>query len=156
MLGLGLVRGGLVVRGYINCKEDVTLWNSRVSYYYKGRPRRSISSAKQRKGQRVCSAIQSDNLGSSVDKDIHCDHTGQNGSWEISREICYHRIKCSVTNSLTALMRKWYLNSAFQPYSYPQRLQESTDRTKINTSNLMSTWGVEMRGERWYKIGGRS
>ena len=39
-------------------------------------------------------------------------------SWNISRESCYHRIKCSAANSLAALIRKWYLNSNFQPYSY--------------------------------------
>ena len=38
--------------------------------------------------------------------------------WNISKESCYHRIKCSVANSLTALMWKWYLNSGFQPYSF--------------------------------------
>ena len=70
---------------------------------------------------------------------------------------CYHRIKCSVTNSLTALMKNSCLNNAFQPYSYPQRLQEGADKTSIHTSihtsNLMSTWWVEMRGEMWYQRG---
>ena len=65
------------------------------------------------------------------------------------RESCYHRIKCSVANSLAALIRKRYLNSAFQPYNYPQILQEGTDGTRINTSILMSTWRVEMRREMW-------
>ena len=71
-------------------------------------------------------------------------------------ESCYHCIKYSVTKSLASLIRKWYLNSAFQLYSYPQRLQEGADGTSINISNLTSTWRVEMRGEMWYKIGGRS
>ena len=39
-------------------------------------------------------------------------------SWNISRESCYHCIKCSVANYLVTLMRNWYLNSNFQPYSY--------------------------------------
>ena len=39
-------------------------------------------------------------------------------SWNISRESYYHRIKCSAANYLEALMRNWYLNSNFQPYSY--------------------------------------
>ena len=46
----------------------------------KGKPRRSISSAKQRRGQKVSSIIQSDFPGSSVNKDMHCEYTGQNGS----------------------------------------------------------------------------
>ena len=48
------------------------------------------------------------------------------------------------------------MNSTFQPYNYPQRFQEGADGTRINISNLMSTWRVEMRGEMWYKIGGMS
>ena len=39
-------------------------------------------------------------------------------SWNISRESYYHRIKCSTTNSLAALMRNGYLNNNFQPYNY--------------------------------------
>ena len=50
-----------------------------------GRPRRSISSAKLSRGQKVCSVIQSDVLGSSVDKDMHCERKGQIGSWIISK-----------------------------------------------------------------------
>ena len=46
----------------------------------RGRLRRSISLAKQRRGQKVSSIIQSDILGSSVDKDMHCECTGQSGS----------------------------------------------------------------------------
>ena len=46
----------------------------------RGMPRRSISLAQRIKGQKVSSIIQSDVLGNSVDKDMHCEHTGQNGS----------------------------------------------------------------------------
>ena len=46
----------------------------------RGRSRMSISSAKQRKGSEVSSIIQSDFPRSSVDKDMHCERTGQNGS----------------------------------------------------------------------------
>jgi len=48
--------------------------------------RKSISSAKQRRGQKVSSIIQSDIPESSVDKDMHCERTGQSGSWEISKK----------------------------------------------------------------------
>ena len=34
----------------------------------------------RRKGQKVSSIIQSDVLGNSVDKDMHCERMGQNGS----------------------------------------------------------------------------
>jgi len=34
----------------------------------------------------VSSIIQSDILGSSGDKDMHCECTGQCGSWEISKK----------------------------------------------------------------------
>ena len=46
----------------------------------RGRPRRSISSAKQRMSQKVSSIIQSDILGNFVAKDMHCERMGQNGS----------------------------------------------------------------------------
>ena len=41
---------------------------------------RSISSAKRKMGQKVISIIQSDVLGNSVSKDMHCERTRQNGS----------------------------------------------------------------------------
>ena len=63
------------------------------------------------------------------------------------RESCYHRIECSVANFLAALMRKWSLNSVFQPYNYPQKLQEGVDGTCINTDHLPCTWRVEMKRE---------
>ena len=37
------------------------------------------------------------------------------------------------------------MNSNFQPYSYSQRLQEGADGIRINTSNLVYTWKVEMK-----------
>ena len=46
----------------------------------RGRPRRSISSAKQRMSQKVSSIIQRDISGNSVAKDMHCERMGQNGS----------------------------------------------------------------------------
>ena len=41
----------------------------------RGRPRRSISSVKQRRSQKVNSIIQNDILASSVDKSMHCERT---------------------------------------------------------------------------------
>ena len=41
----------------------------------RGKPRRSITSAKQRRGQKVSSIIQNDIPRSSVDKDMHCERT---------------------------------------------------------------------------------
>ena len=46
----------------------------------RGRLRRRISSAKRRRGQKMSSIIQSDIPGNFVDKDMHCECTGQNGS----------------------------------------------------------------------------
>ena len=42
----------------------------------RGKPRRSITSAKQRRGQKVSSIIQNDIPGSSVDKNMHYERTG--------------------------------------------------------------------------------
>ena len=47
------------------------------------------------------------------DKNMHCERTEQMGVGKYLRKSCYHRIECSAANSLTTLMRKWYLNSRF-------------------------------------------
>ena len=78
----------------------------------RGRSRRSISSAKRRRGQKVCFVIQNDVLGSSVDKDMHCERTRQMGVKKYLRKNCYHRIECSITNSLAVFMWRRSLNSA--------------------------------------------
>ena len=49
---------------------------------------------------------QSDLPGNSNDRDVRHKHTKKMGTQKYLRESCYHRIKCSVTNSLAALMRK--------------------------------------------------
>ena len=104
------------------------------------------------RGQKVCSVIQNDIPGTSSDKDMYHERTGQMGAVKYLRESCYNRIECFVTNTLTTLMRKWYLNSNFQSYSYSQRLQEGADGTMINTNNLMYMWRVEIKERREYKI----
>ena len=71
-----------------------------------GRPRRSISSAKLSRRQKVCSIIQGDVLGNSIDKHMHYERTGQMGDEKYLRESCYHHIECSTANSLATLMRK--------------------------------------------------
>ena len=73
-----------MVREYINIREDIRLWTSQASYDCRGRLRRSITSAKRRKGQKVGYIVQSDVPGSSVNKDMHRERTRKNGSWEIS------------------------------------------------------------------------
>ena len=45
-------------------------------------------------------------------------------------------MKCTTPNQLFALMWMWYLNSAFQPYNYTQRLQEGFDGTSIKASSI--------------------
>ena len=97
------------------------------------------------------SAIQSNVPGDSIDKDTYYRSTRQKGTMKYLRESYYHHIEYSVTNSLTALIWKWYLNSNFQPYSYFQRLQESANRTGINVRNLVYPWRVEMKEGRQYK-----
>ena len=71
----------------------------------KGEPRRNVSSAKQRKGQKVWSAIQSNVMGYLIDKNTHHESTGQREVMKYLRENCHHYI-CSTANSLAALMWK--------------------------------------------------
>ena len=49
---------------------------------------------------------QSDLLGSSNDRDVCHKRTRKTGTQKYLRENCYHRIECSVANSLATLMRK--------------------------------------------------
>ena len=49
---------------------------------------------------------QSDLPGSSNDRDVRHKRTRKMGTQKYLRESCYHRIECSVANSLAALMRK--------------------------------------------------
>ena len=78
----------------------------------RGRSRRSISSAKRRRGQKVCSVVENDILRNSIDKDMHCERIGQMGAKKYLRKNCYHCIECFTTNSLTAFMWRRPLNSA--------------------------------------------
>ena len=96
--------------------------------------------------------VQGDLLGNSTDMDVYYKCTGGMEVQKYLRERFYYCIECSVPNSLAALMRKWSLNSVFQPYSYPQKLQKGADGTKININNLLSTWKVKVRRKRWYKL----
>ena len=58
----------------------------------------------QSRGPKVWSAIQGNVPRDSIDKDTHHEGTGQKAIMKYLRESCYHRIECSVTNSLAALM----------------------------------------------------
>ena len=101
--------------------------------------RRNISSTKWSEDQNVYPIIQGDIPGSSINKDMHYERTWGIEARKYLRENYYHHIEYYVVNSLAVLIRKWYLNNTFQ---------EGADGTRINTSNLLSTWRVEMRRER--------
>ena len=49
---------------------------------------------------------QSDLLGSFNNRDVRHKRTRKMGIQKYQRESCYHRIECSIANSLAALMRK--------------------------------------------------
>ena len=68
--------------------------------------RRNASSVEQSRGQKVRSALQSNVLRGSIDKEIHHESTGQREAMKYLRESCYHRIEYSIANSLAALMWK--------------------------------------------------
>ena len=71
-----------------------------------GGPRRNASSAEQSRGPNVWSAFQSNISRDSIDKNTDHKGTRQRETMKYLKESCYHHIKCSVTNSLTALMWK--------------------------------------------------
>ena len=68
--------------------------------------RRNASLAEQNRGQKVWSAIKSNVLENSIDKDKYQEGPGQREAIKYLRESCYHDIECSVANLLAALMRK--------------------------------------------------
>ena len=77
-----------------------------VMMVQKDGPRRNASSVKQSRGQKVRSALQSNVLRGSIDKEIHHESTGQREAMKYLRESWYHRIEYSIANSLAALMWK--------------------------------------------------
>ena len=66
----------------------------------------SISSTKRSGGQKECPVIQGNILENSINKDIRYECIGQLECGKYLREICYHRIECSIANALATLMRK--------------------------------------------------
>ena len=59
----------------------------------------------------MCSVVQNNILGSSINKDMHCERTGQMGANKYLSKSYYHRIECSAANSLAAFMWRRPLNS---------------------------------------------
>ena len=101
-------------------------------------PRRNVTSAEQSRGRKMWSAIKSNIPDRSMDKDKYQEGTGQRKATKYLRKSYYHHIKCSATNSLAALMRKWFLNSSFQPSSYYPKTSKMCwwDKTQHQQSEL--------------------
>ena len=68
--------------------------------------RRNASLTGQSRGQKVQFNINSNVPENSIDYDKYQEGTGQREAIKYLKESCYHRIECSVANSLAALMRK--------------------------------------------------
>ena len=99
-----------------------------------------------------CRGLKSDQPSSNRQQAIVLGRISIRKRWDnrelrnIWKESCYDHIECSASNPLAALMWKWCPNNNFQPYSYPQRLQECADGTSIKKiSNLTYTWRAEMK-----------
>jgi len=107
----------------------------------RGRLRRSIFSAKRKKGQKVCSVVQNDIPRSSIDKDMHCERTGQVGAKKYLSKSCYHHIEYSTVNSLAAFIWRRPLNSVI--------LVAPTHRGSVRVSNGTSTQVVAWTINKW-------
>ena len=95
----------------------------------RGKPRKSISLAKRKRGQKVCSVVQDDAPRSSINKDMHCKCTGQMGAKKYLRKSYYHHIECSSANSLAIFLWRRLLNSAALialTYRRPIRVSDGT------------------------------
>ena len=66
----------------------------------------NASSTEQSRGPKVWSAIYDNIPEDSINKNKHHRSAGQKKVLKYLRESSYHRIKCSLVNSLAALMRK--------------------------------------------------
>ena len=107
----------------------------------RGRPRRSISSAKRRRGQKVCSVVQNDIPRSSIDKNMHCERTRQMRAKKYLRKSYYHCIEYFVANFLTAFIWRRPLNSV--------ALVVSTHKVLIKVSDGTSTQVVGRTIDKW-------
>ena len=92
----------------------------------------------EERGQKVCHIIQSDIPRNSVNKDMHCEHTRQNGAKKYLGESCYYRIKCSAANSPAALMWRRPLNSA----ALATPTHRGPKRISDGTSTQVVTWAI--------------
>ena len=68
--------------------------------------RMKVSSTEQGRGSKVWFAVQGNVSEDFIGKDKHHRSIGQREAIKYLRESYYHRIECSIANSLTALMRK--------------------------------------------------
>ena len=89
----------------------------------------------------MCSVVQNDVSGSSIDKDMHCERTGKMGAKKYLRKSCNHRIECSTTNFLAAFMLRRSLNSA--------ALVAFTHKGPVKVSNGTSTQAVTWTVDKW-------
>ena len=89
----------------------------------------------------MCSVIQNDILGNSIDKDMHFERIGQVGVKKCLRKSCYHHIECSAANSLAAFMWRKPLNSAV--------LVAPTHRGPVRMSDGTSTQAVAWTIDKW-------
>ena len=70
----------------------------------KGGRRRITSLAEQSRGPKLWSVIQGNITGCPTDKDTRHEGTRQRGTMKYLRKSCYHRIECSIANSLATLI----------------------------------------------------
>ena len=75
------------------------------------------------------SSYHGDLLGSSSDKDVYYKRVRMIGTYKYLRESCYHRIECTATTFLAALMLRRPLNSAVlatTTHRKPERVSDGT------------------------------
>ena len=89
----------------------------------------------------MCSIVHNDVPESSINKDMHCKRTGQMGAKKYLRKSCYHRIECSIANSLATFMWRRPLNSA--------ALVTPTHRGPVRVSDGTSTQVVTWTIDKW-------
>ena len=90
---------------------------------------------------------------SSIDKDVHHEHTKRRGTKKYLRESCYHRIECTAATFLATFMWRRLLNSATlatPTHRGPERVFDGTSTEVMPW--MVNNWRVKIIEKEIYNV----
>ena len=96
---------------------------------------------------------QSDLPRSSIDRDVHHEHTRRRGTQKYLRKSCYHRIECTLATFLATLMWRRPLNSvalATTTHRKPGRVSDGTS-TQVK-AQMIDKCRIKMIKKKIYNV----